>query len=125
MGQSNMEGRGAIDARDRAADPRVFVFTASNHWTSLSSRLHDSEPRAGAGPGLAFGKLMAAQNTNVCIGLVPCAAGASELKRWEQGGDLYSNAVSRARAAMRDGVLSGILWHQGEQDSMYETNALT
>ena len=68
---------------------------------------------------------MAAWDTNATIGLVPCAVGASELRRWERGGDLYSNAVVRAQTAMRDGTLAGILWHQGEQDSMTATNSNT
>ena len=125
LGQSNMHGRGAIEAQDRKPLPQVLVFTPSNHWDLAIEPLHGYGPRAGIGPGLAFGKCMAAQNTNVSIGLVPCAVGASELKRWERGGDLYSNAVARAQAARRDGVIAGILWHQGEQDSMYQTNAVT
>ena len=59
------------------------------------------------------------------IGLVPCAVGGTQLKRWQPGGDLYSNAVYRARLAMQDGTLKGILWHQGESDSGTATNANT
>src|SRR5690606_37078402 len=29
----------------------------------------------------------------------------------------YDDAVERARAAMRDGTLKAVLWHQGESDS--------
>lgn len=123
MGQSNMVGRGIIESQDRAAHPRVLLFTASNHWDLAVEPLHGSGPRAGYGPGLVFGKLVAAQQTNVNIGLIPCAVGASLLQRWERGGDLYSNAVTRARAAMRDGTLAGIVWHQGEQDSILESDA--
>lgn len=125
MGQSNMQGRGALETEDRTPHPRVFVLTASNQWAPAVEPLHGSGPRAGFGPGLVFGKLMAAWDTNATIGLVPCAVGASELKRWERGGDLYSNAVVRAQTAMRDGTLAGILWHQGEQDSMTATNSST
>ncbi len=125
MGQSNMQGRGALETEDRTPHPRVFVLTASNQWALAVEPLHGSGPRAGFGPGLVFGKLMAAWDTNAIIGLVPCAVGASELKRWERGGDLYSNAVARAQAAKRDGTLAGILWHQGEQDSMTATNSNT
>ncbi len=125
LGQSNMEGRGRIETEDRTPDPRVFVLTASNRWQLAVEPLHGSGPHAGIGPGLVFGKLMAAWNTNASIGLVPCAVGASELKRWERGGDLYARALARAQAARRDGTLAGILWHQGEQDSMTATNANT
>jgi hypothetical protein len=66
---------------------------------------------------------MAEADPAVAIGLVSCAFGGTPLKRWERGGDLYSNAVQRARLAMRDGTLKGILWHQGESDSSAKTNA--
>lgn len=125
LGQSNMYGRGALEPQDRTPHPRVLLFTSSNQWISAVEPLHGHGPRAGIGPGLAFGKALVASNTNATIGLVPCALGASELRRWERGGDLYSNALARATAAMRDGTLAGILWHQGEQDSMTETNSNT
>jgi hypothetical protein len=125
MGQSNMEGRGTIEAQDRSPHPRVFVLTASNRWDLAVEPLFGIGPGAGIGPGLAFGKAMGALNTNLSIGLIPCAVGATELKRWERGGDLYRKALARAQAAQRDGTLDGVLWHQGEQDSMYETNAVT
>lgn len=125
MGQSNMRGRGIIESPDRTPHPRVLVHTASNYWELAVEPVHGSGPRAGIGPGLVFGKRMAAGNTNASIGLVPCAVGASLLSRWERGGDLYANAVARAQAAQRDGTLAGILWHQGEQDSMTATNAST
>jgi hypothetical protein len=69
------------------------------------------------GPGLSFGKAMAEKEPGATIGLVSCAVGGTPLRRWQQGGDLYSNAVQRAKLAMKAGTLKGILWHQGESDS--------
>ena len=43
--------------------------------------------------------------------------GGTPLSRWSKGGDLYQNAVARAKVAMKDGTLQGVLWHQGESDS--------
>ncbi len=123
LGQSNMVGRGIVEGQDRSAHARVLLFTASNHWDLAVEPLFGSGPRAGFGPGLVFGKWVAAKETNANIGLIPCAVGATLLQRWERGGDLYSNAVARARIAMRDGTLKGILWHQGEQDSILESDA--
>jgi carbohydrate esterase-like sialic acid-specific acetylesterase len=37
--------------------------------------------------------------------------------------DLYKQAVERTQAAMQDGTLKGVLWHQGEGDSGSETTA--
>jgi hypothetical protein len=124
MGQSNMAGRGEITREDEIPDPRVLCFTLSNSWEKAVEPItRDRKSGLGVGPGLSFGKQMAASNKDVTIGLVPCAVGGTPLKRWVRGGDLYSNAVNRARLAMKDGTLKGVLWHQGESDSGTKTNA--
>jgi hypothetical protein len=124
MGQSNMAGRGEITPQDEAPDTRVLCFTLSNSWEAAVEPItRDRKSGLGVGPGLAFGKHMAANNKDISIGLVPCAVGGTPLKRWVRGGDLYSNAVRRARLAMKDGTLKGVLWHQGESDSGTKTNA--
>jgi hypothetical protein len=124
MGQSNMAGRGKISAEDKTPHPRVLVFTLQDKWEPAVEPITRDKPgMLGVGPGLAFGKAMAEKETGVTIGLVPCAFGGTPLKRWQRGGDLYSNAVHRAKLAVRDGTLKGILWHQGESDSGTATNA--
>jgi hypothetical protein len=124
MGQSNMAGRGQIGAEDKTSHPRVLLFTLQNKWEpAVEPVTHDKPGMLGVGPGLAFGKAMAASDPGATIGLVPCAVGGTPLKRWERSGDLYSNAVQRARLAMREGILKGIIWHQGESDSGMATNA--
>ncbi|MBT6461730.1 MAG: sulfatase-like hydrolase/transferase, partial [Opitutae bacterium] len=67
---------------------------------------------------------MAEENPNVHIGLIPCAAGGSPIRSWEEGGyhsqtrsHPWDDALVRANVALRDGTLKGILWHQGESDS--------
>jgi hypothetical protein len=126
MGQSNMAGRGKLADEDKTSHPRVLVFTLQNAWEAAVEPITRDKPgMLGVGPGLAFGKAMAEKQPGVTIGLVPCALGGTQLKRWQQGGDLYSNAVHRAKLAMRDGTLAGIVWHQGESDSGTATNANT
>jgi hypothetical protein len=66
---------------------------------------------------------MADSSRGRTIGLIPCAVGGTPLERWMKGGDLYEQALKRARLAMKNGVLKGILWHQGEADSGSEENA--
>lgn len=126
IGQSNMEGRGAIDAESKIADPRVLSFDKNNQWVPATDPLHFGDKGImGTGPGLAFGKAMAAKNPNVTIGLIPCAVGGTPLSRWVKGAPLYKNAVARTQEAMKTGELKGILWHQGESDSKNEENATT
>lgn len=127
MGQSNMAGRGIVEAEDKTPHPRVLVFNRSNEWEVATEPINRGEPKKnpGVGPGLAFGKAMAEANSEVTIGLVPCALGGTPLSRWTRGADLYSNAVARAEAASAFGELAGILWHQGEADAGAKTNADT
>jgi hypothetical protein len=126
MGQSNMAGRGKLGPEDEAQHPRVLMFTAQGQWElAVEPITHDKPGMLGVGPGLAFGKVMADKQPDVTIALVSCAFGGTPLRRWERGGDLYSNAVHRAKLAVKDGTLKGILWHQGESDSSALTNATT
>ena len=118
IGQSNMAGRGLLGEEDKTPHPRVLMFTTNAVWqTAIEPVTHDKPTMLGVGPGLAFGKAMAEQNPDITIGLVPCAFGGTPLARWQKGGDLYSNAVHRAKLAMEVGSLKGVLWHQGESDS--------
>jgi len=126
MGQSNMAGRGEIESEDETPHPRVLTFTTNGRWELAAEPItHDKPKMLGVGPGLPFGKAMAERNPSVTIGLVPCPFGGTPLKRWQRGGDLYSNAVDRAKLAMRSGMLKGVLWHQGESDSGTATSANT
>ena len=126
LGQSNMAGRGKIEAEDKTPHPRVFMLTTNAEWqVAVEPITHDKPKVLGVGPGLAFGKAMAEKNPEVSIGLVPCAVGGTPLSRWQFGGDLYSNAVNRAKLAMQVGTIKGVLWHQGESDSGNAKNAST
>lgn len=126
MGQSNMVGHGNIEEEDQTPHPRVFRLNYDSQWELAVEPIHKgSRPVVGVGPGLAFGKAMVEQDPTVTIGLVPCAVGGTLLSRWSRGGDLYSNALHRARIAMKDGTLAGVLWHQGENDSIELSNAET
>ncbi len=126
-GQSNMAGRGTVEAEDREIHPRVFVLNKDDEWAPAADPLHFDKPVAGVGPGFSFGKTLARMNPDVRIGLIPCAAGGSPIDSWKPGGyweqtksHPYDDAVNRARIAMKKGVLKGIIWHQGESDSSPE-----
>lgn len=123
IGQSNMAGRGVVEELDKQPHARVMMFTEDQTWAPALDPLHFDKPIAGVGLGSTFGRVMADAKPNVTIGLVPCAVGGTPLSRWQREGDLYKQAVERAEAAMRDGTLRGILWHQGEADSGKEETA--
>src|SRR5262245_12054013 len=123
IGQSNMAGRGAVEEQDKIVHPRVMKFTADKTWAPALDPLHFDKPIAGVGLGSSFGRTMADADATITVGLIPCAVGGTPLSRWEKDKDLYKQAVVRAKAAMNDGTLKGILWHQGEGDSGREDTA--
>ena len=127
IGQSNMAGRGVVEDQDRTPNPRVFALNKNNEWVPAVDPIHFDKPIAGVGPGLTFGKIMASYKPGVRIGLIPCAAGGSSISKWKAGewfeqtnSKPYDDAIKRTQLAMKDGVLKGILWHQGEGDSNEE-----
>ena len=124
IGQSNMAGRGKVGPLDEEVHPRVFALDRAGTWVPASDPIHFDKPCAGVGPGLTFGKVMADHDPSVRIGLIPCAAGGSPISLWQSGGyweqtdsKPYDDAIDRTMIAMKQGVLKGILWHQGESDS--------
>jgi hypothetical protein len=118
IGQSNMAGRGAVEEQDRKVIPGVFVFTKSMEWAPAIDPLHFDKPTiAGVGLGRSFAQQLVEARPAARIGLIPAAFGGTALREWQPGGGLYDEAVRRTRAAIRNGRLRGILWHQGEADS--------
>lgn len=123
VGQSNMAGRGPLDAESAQPHARVFALAKDGTWAPGRDPLHFDKPEAAVGPGLAFGKAMAEADPQAVIGLIPCAVGGTSIALWTPGSQdpvtksfPYDDALRRARLALRDGVLKGILWNQGEAD---------
>lgn len=123
IGQSNMAGRGVITEQDHQPPPRVLKFTKDKKWVAATDPLHFDKPIAGVGLGTTFGRVMAEDQPDVVIGLIPCAVGGTSLSRWQKGGDLYKLALDRTREAMSEGILKGVLWHQGENEAEEEAEA--
>jgi len=118
IGQSNMAGRGVVEEQDKVPFPRVFTLTKEETWVPAVEPIHFDRPdRLGTGLGRTFGRVLAEAAPNAKIGLIPAAMGGSALDEWKPGGKLYTDAVRRAKAGMKNGRLRGILWHQGEADS--------
>jgi hypothetical protein len=123
-GQSNMAGRGDIDAEGRKAEPRIYSLNQEQKWQPAVDPLHWDKPGAGAGVGKPFAELIAAKNPAISIGLVPTACGGSPISTWVPGkyweqtkSHPYDDFLVRAKRAMQDGTLTAILWHQGESDA--------
>jgi hypothetical protein len=125
IGQSNMAGRGIVEPQDTIGDARILRLNRNGEWEIAREPVQYDKPSAGTGPGLSFAKEMIASNSEIYIGLIPCAQGGSSIDHWKKGAFYQSaspshpfdDALEQTRRAMHDGVIKGILWHQGESDS--------
>lgn len=121
LGQSNMAGRGKMAPADKTPAAGVLAMDAAKQWRPGAHPLHFDKPSmVGVGLGIDFAKSMRAADEQATIGLIPCAFGGTKLDQWAKGSKLYNETVARATAGAAEGVLRGILWHQGEGDSTAE-----
>ena len=127
MGQSNKAGRDTRSLASQVDNPRVLALSTNDQWVVARDPIHPKQGRTepGAGSGIPFALEMLKADTNITIGLVPCAVGGTSLNRWGKGADLYETAVRRARLAAQTGVIPSVLWHQGESDTTSRKNAET
>ncbi len=126
-GQSNMAGRGEVGPEDKTIHPRIFALSKDGQWLPAVDPIHYDKKSAGVGLGKSFALVLAESNDDIAIGLIPAACGGSPISTWTPGGyheqtksHPFDDAMQRTRKAMADGVLKGILWHQGEADSRPE-----
>ena len=125
IGQSNMAGRADIEIQDLDTLENVYLYTgisgkvwekAANPLNKYSTVRKDLSMQK-LGPGYTFAKEMAKACKGGQIGLVVNAKGGTSIEEWKPGGELYNEAVKRAKLAMISGSLKGIVWHQGESNS--------
>ena len=117
VGQSNMAGRGYLTETNRVDTSRIFKLDACGAWVPAEEPLHFDKPAAGAGIGASFARILADKNSEISIGLIPAAWGGTKVTAWDGEKPCSVMAVQRTRRAMQDGVLKGILWHQGCSDA--------
>jgi hypothetical protein len=132
IGQSNMAGRGVLDSQSKEIDPQILMLTRDTVWVSAVDPLHFDKKEAGVGPGRSFAKAMLSKSncSTMKIGLIPAAVGGTSISLWKTGAydavtksHPYDDALLRTKAAMKTGVLKGIIWHQGESDSSPQKSA--
>ncbi|MGE5394547.1 MAG: sialate O-acetylesterase [Candidatus Saccharibacteria bacterium] len=147
FGQSNMEGQGTVEAQDRTVDPRYKVMEAVNcsNIGRIQGKWYTATPPlcrcyTGLSPADYFGrKLLANLPSNVRVGIINVSVAGCKIELFdkvnyqsyvssvtedwlkniiaEYGGNPYARLVDMARLAQKDGVIKGILLHQGESNT--------
>ena len=147
FGQSNMEGQGTIETQDRTVDSRFRILQAVNCNNQPSESWRTATPplsrcNTGIGPADNFGRTMVANlPSHIRVGVVHVAVAGCKIElfdkqnyssyvnslssseQWmrniinEYGGNPYARLVELAKIAQKDGVIKGILLHQGESNT--------
>ncbi len=129
VGQSNMVGAADVP-NDIKTSANVFTFGNDYQWKRSTEPIDDAkgqidviskDKNPGFGPAFTFAKTIIAQDSNQLIGLIPCARDGSSITDWQQNlsdKTLYGSCLKRVRAASPMGEVSGILFFQGEADTI-------
>lgn len=147
LGQSNMEGYpGILDEDKQAVDPRFQMLAAvdfpelnrkKGNWYTAVPPLCRGD--SGLSPADYFGRTLVANlPDDVKVGVVSVAVAGCKIELFDQAteaeyieaapdwmknmiaaydGEPYQRLVDTARRAQQDGVIKGILLHQGESNT--------
>ncbi len=146
LGQSNMEGNARFEPQDTTVDSRFQVMESVNcpnlarkmgHWYAAVPPL--CRCHTGLTPADYFGRMMVANlPENIRVGVINVSVGGCKIElfdkdnyqsyvstapSWminminEYDGNPYGRLVEMAKLAQKDGVIKGILLHQGESNT--------
>jgi hypothetical protein len=117
IGQSNMAGRGFLKEVPPIHDEKIKMLR-NGRWQMMAEPINCDRPTSGISLAATFASSWRLfHNQEDDIALIPCADGGTSLEDWSVEGSLFQNAILQAKAAQKISTLSGILWHQGENDS--------
>jgi hypothetical protein len=147
FGQSNMEGYPGIEEQDKGpVDGRFQVMSAvdfpnnqreNGHWYPAVPPL--ARPGNGIGPTDYFGRTLVARfPAGIKVGVINVAVAGCKIEMFDKdhyqayaetapswmkgiiaayGGNPYQRLVDMAKLAQKEGVIKGILLHQGESNT--------
>jgi len=147
FGQSNMEGFPGIEPEDKAPVNDRFQVLAAVDFPELGRTVGNwypaipplCRPSTGLGPADYFGRTMVSHlPPNIKVGVVNVSVAGCKIELFDQtnyaayaataapwmkniikayGGNPYEHLVAMAKLAQQDGVIKGILLHQGESNA--------
>ena len=147
FGQSNMEGQGIIEEQDKVVDDRFVTMQAMDcpnlkrskgEWYTAVPPL--SQCWSGLSPSYYFGRTMVANlPDSIKVGVINVAVGGADIRLFDKDiyqaydstyteawftdkikfykGNPYKYLIELAKLAQKDGVIKGILLHQGETNT--------
>lgn len=147
FGQSNMEGQGVIETQDRTVDNRFMVLQAldcSNLGRTKATWCTAVPPTCQCSSGLSpadyFGRTMTENlPDSITIGIINVSVAGCDIRLFDKDkyldydstytaswflnkvkayeGNPYKYLIDLAKLAQQDGVIKGILLHQGETNN--------
>lgn len=146
LGQSNMEGSARFEPQDTTVDNRFQVMEALDcpNLKRTMGKWYTAVPPlcrcySGLTPADYFGRIMIANlPPNIKVGVINVSVGGCRIELFnkdnyepylattqdwlkkivaEYGGNPYNRLVEIARLAQKDGVIKGVLLHQGESNT--------
>jgi len=147
FGQSNMEGQGKIEAQDTVMNNRFLVFQALDcpNLGRTKATWYEAVPPtcqcySQLSPADYFGRTMVASlPDSITIGIINVAVGGCDIRLFDKDlsqdydstyteswftskieayeGNPYRYLIKLAKLAQKDGVIKGILLHQGETNT--------
>jgi hypothetical protein len=147
FGQSNMEGQGLIEAQDEIVDSRFQVMQAidcpnlnrkKGQWYTAVPPL--CQCKSGLSPAAYFGRTMIERlPDSIKVGVINVSIGGCDIRLFDKdvyldhdtkypedwfinkvkayGGNPYQCLINLTNLAQKDGVIKGILLHQGESNT--------
>jgi hypothetical protein len=147
FGQSNMEGQGPIETQDTSVNSRFRVFQAldCSNLGRTKGKWYTAVPptcqcNSRLSPADYFGRTMVANlPDSITIGIINVAVGGCDIRLFDKDiyrdydstykeswftskiagyeGNPYKYLIDLAKLAQKDGVIKGILLHQGETNT--------
>lgn len=146
LGQSNMEGTATIEEQDKTVDSRFVMMattdcadtgrTLSNWYTAVPPL---SQCGVGLSPADYFGRTMIANlDKEIRVGIINVSVSGCDIRVFDKdiytdytsmytdwytrkieayGGNPYQRLISLAKKAQKEGVIKGIILHQGETNA--------